>query len=97
MTYQRIGDPCRNFNILGSTTLIDPVDGREKVVLSNFAAGGTGNLIFLDPDTGEGEAIPLPGDEGAWAVLNLDNETLLVGTCPRSGYLHRLDLASRRA
>lgn len=95
MSYQLIGQPCRNFNILGSTTLIDPVDGREKVVLSNFAAGATGNLILIDPQTGAGESIPLPGDEGAWALLNLDDETLLVGTCPHSGYLHRLELRTR--
>lgn len=95
MTYERIGQPCRNFNILGSTIIVDPADGREKVVLSNFAAGATGNLILLDPESGEGEPIPLPGDEGAWAVLNLDDETLLVGTCPRYGYLHSLDLATR--
>ncbi|MCB0114084.1 MAG: hypothetical protein KDD84_08330, partial [Caldilineaceae bacterium] len=72
MQPELIGQPCRNFNILGSTRLDDPLDGREKVVLSNFAAGATGNLIFVDPETGDGEAIPLPVDEGAWAVLVLD-------------------------
>lgn len=95
MSYHLIGQPCRNFNILAAITLVDPLDGREKVVLSNFAAGAIGNLILLDPQTGEGEAIPLPDDEGAWALLNLDNETLLVGTCPRAGYLHRLELRDR--
>lgn len=90
-----IGQPCRNFNILGSVTIIDPIDGREKVILSNFAAGNIGNLIVIDPATGTGETIPLPADDGAWALLNLNNETLLVGTCPRCGYLHRLDLATR--
>jgi len=90
-----IGQPCRNFNILGSIPIVDPVDGREKVVLSNFAAGNIGNLILIDPLTGSGETISLPGDDGAWALLNLNNESLLVGTCPRSGYLHRLELATR--
>ncbi|MEZ4637821.1 MAG: hypothetical protein R2856_23170 [Caldilineaceae bacterium] len=37
MQPELIGQPCRNFNILGSTCLDDPPDGREKVVLSNFA------------------------------------------------------------
>ncbi len=94
--YRAVGQPCRNFNILGSTIIIDPVDQREKVVLSNFAAGATGNLILIDPAMGAGETIMLPADDGAWALLNLNNETLLVGTCPNSGYLHRLDLATRR-
>ena len=43
MGIECLGEPCRNFNILGSTTIVDPVDGLEKVVLSNFAAGAVGN------------------------------------------------------
>lgn len=93
---QLLAHPCRNFNILGVTTLQDPLDGRQKVVLSSFAAGSTGKLIFIDTESGEGEAITLPGDEGAWALYNLDNQRLLVGTCARSGYLHALELAERR-
>lgn len=95
MEIEFLGEPCRNFNILGSATIVDPVDGLEKVVLSNFAAGAVGNLIFVDPRTGKGESISLPGDEGAWAILNLDDKRLLVGTCPGYGYLHSLDLKSR--
>lgn len=95
MSYTHVGQPCRNFNILGLITLIDPRDGREKVALSNFASGATGNLILIDPDSGAGESIPLPGDDGAWALLNLNDGRLLVGTCPRFGYLHSLDLRSR--
>lgn len=95
MSYAHVGQPCRNFNILGVITIIDPRDGREKVVLSNFASGATGNLVLVDPDSGAGESIALPADEGAWALLNLDNERVLVGTCARFGYLHSLDLRSR--
>ena len=93
--YSLVGQPCRNFNILGSLPILDPRDDREKMVLSNFAAGSTGNLIFVDPETGMGESVPLPVDDGVWALLSLNDETLLVGTCPRGGYLHRLDLATR--
>ena len=96
MRVEYLGQPCRNFNVLATTTIMDPRDGLEKVVLSNFVAGGTGNLILIDPATGAGESIPLPADEGAWAILNLDDRQLLAGTCPRYGYLHRLDLQSRR-
>ena len=39
METESLGQPCRNFQILGIGSFIDPVDGREKVVLSNFAAG----------------------------------------------------------
>ena len=93
--YQSLGQPCRNFNILGIERIDDPRDGREKVVLSNFASGAIGNLVLLDPASGEGEAISLPADNGAWAVLNLANQKLLVGTCPEAGMLHCLDLARR--
>ena len=95
MTAHPLGQPCRNFQILGIATFTDPRDHREKVTLSNFTAGATGNLVFVDPQTGEGEDIPLPGDSGAWAVLNWRDEKLLLGTCGTYGYLHCLDLASR--
>jgi len=91
-----LGQPCRNFQVLGTGTFDDPRDQRQKVVLSNFAAGGTGNLVIVDPETGAGEDIRLPGDSGAWAVLNWRGDKLLIGTCGEFGYLHCLDLASRQ-
>lgn len=93
--YTFLDEPCRNFNILNYIRLIDPRDGREKLVLSNFAAGSTGSVIFIDTETGEGENLPLPGDAGAWALLNWNDEKLLVGTCASYGYVHSLDLATR--
>lgn len=90
-----VGKPCRNFNILASAVIQDPWDGREKLVLSNFAAGQTGNLIFIDTQTGEGESLMLPGDDGAWGLVNWHNEKLVVGTCPNHAYLHCLDLRTR--
>ena len=96
MQLHSLGQPCRNFQILGIGKLIDPRDEVEKVVLSNFAAGSTGNLVIVDPETGAGEDIRLPGDSGAWAVLNWRDEKLLVGTCGSYGYLHCLDLVTRQ-
>jgi hypothetical protein len=93
--YEYLCDPCRNFCILGAITIRDPKDDREKVVLSSFVSGGTGGLVFIDPETQLGEWIELPGDEGAWALLSLDDKKLLVGTCGLKGYLHCLDLTSR--
>ncbi|TNJ63063.1 hypothetical protein FE784_27715 [Paenibacillus hemerocallicola] len=75
--------------------MTDPLDGREKLVLSNFAAGQTGNLIFVDTITGAGESVPIPGDAGAWGLVNWNNEKLVVGTCPQHAYLHCLDLKTR--
>ncbi|RKN72396.1 hypothetical protein [Paenibacillus ginsengarvi] len=80
---------------MAHTVMLDPLDGREKLVLSNYAAGQTGNLIFIDTVTGEGESIMLPGDGGAWGLVNWRNEKLVVGTCPQHAYLHVLDLKTR--
>jgi streptogramin lyase len=96
MHCELLGQPCRNFQILGIAAFTDPRDGREKAVLSNFAAGAVGNIVIVDPLTGEGEDLALPGDNGAWAVLNWRDEKLLIGTCGQYGYLHCLDLESRR-
>lgn len=93
--YAWMANPSRNFNILAMAAIVDPRDGRDKLVLSNFAAGSTGNLIFIDVETGDGESVPLPGDNGAWAMLHVDHERLLVGTCSGYGYLHCLHLRAR--
>ncbi len=81
MKYSYLVDPCRNFCILASITIVDPKDGNEKVVLSSHVSGRTGGLVFIDPQKGEGEWVQFPGDEGAWALMNLNNESILVGTC----------------
>jgi len=47
-SYSKISEPCRNFNVLESLVLIDPIDGKEKFVLANFVREGVGNLIFID-------------------------------------------------
>ena len=92
-----LAKPCRNYCILANMLLpSDPKDGREKYVLSSFAAGGTGRIIFMDTKTETGETLELPGDEGAWALYYLEETgELLVGTCANYGYLHRLDLKTR--
>lgn len=91
----KVGEPCRNFCIFAQMILQDPRDGREKLVLSNFSSMSVGSLILIDTQNGAGEAIPLPGDSGAWALCQPDEDTLLVGTCEEHGYLHRLDLRTR--
>ena len=96
MEYRYLEEPCRNFCILASTIIVDPKDGREKIVLSSFVSGGAGRLVFIETQSGAGESIELPGDEGAWALLCLNNEKLLVGTCGLQGFLHCLDLKTRK-
>lgn len=93
--YSYQGQPCKNFNILGQTTITDPRDGREKYVLSNFALGGTGTIVLIDTLTGEGESYVLPKGNGAWGIVNWHDEKLVIGTCVDQAYLHVFDLQSR--
>ena len=91
-----LGSPCRNFNILATESIIDPVDNQPKFVLSNFVAGGTGNIIIIDPISGKGESYTLPSGAGAWGLVNWHNKKLVVGTCTGQAYLHVFDLAKRK-
>ncbi|MFD1174873.1 hypothetical protein ACFQ3W_00950 [Paenibacillus puldeungensis] len=76
--------------------ITDPLDGREKLVLSNYAMGETGSILFIDTESGEGESIKLPKGPGAWGLVNWHNEKLVVGTCVDQAYLHVLDLRARK-
>ncbi len=90
-----LGEPCRNFNILATESIIDPIDGRPKFVLSNFVAEGTGGIIIIDPVSGRGEDYVLPAGAGAWGLVNWHNKKLIVGTCTGQAYLHVFDLSKR--
>lgn len=94
--YEYVAEPCRNFCIFSSTIFTDPVDGVEKIVLSNFTDGGIGLIVIINPENGEHETLQIPGDEGCWALLNYKNEKLVMGTCSNFGYVHVLDLKSRK-
>jgi len=93
--WKYLGQPCRNFNILATTIITDPLDGREKFVLSNFAAGETGNIIVIDPESNKGESYTLPVGAGAWGLVNWHDEKIIVGTCTEQAYLHVFDLKTR--
>lgn len=91
-----VASPCRNFNILARTSVIDPYDNREKFVLSNYADGETGNIVLIDTQTGKGENFPLPVGAGAWGLVNWHNRKIIVGTCTEQAYLHVFDLKTRK-
>lgn len=88
--------PCRNFNFLAAKTMLDPLDGKNKYVLSNFAGNETGSIIIIDPITGKGENHILPVGAGAWGLVNWHNKKLIIGTCTEQAYLHVLDLETRK-
>ena len=93
---QSFANPCRAFNFLAAEAVTDPLDGKEKLVLSNWVGDGIGSLILIDPASGTGEEIRLPDDNGAWALCQHDNRYLIVGTNPNHGMICRLDLCTRQ-
>lgn len=94
--YKLVAEPCRNFCIFSSAIFTDPADGIEKLVLSNYTDGGRGLIVIINTENGEHETLEIPGDEGCWAILNYKNEKLVLGTCSNYGYVHTLDLKTRK-
>ncbi len=90
-----LGKPCRNFNFQTMLSLVDPKDRREKLALSNYVGGGRGSIILIDVETHAGEQIPLPADDGAWAMAFVGDRYLVVGTDLKEGLVCRLDLTNR--
>ena len=97
MRLEWIAEPCHNFSIMSRIIIpTDPLDGREKMVMGNYAANNIGSLHIVDTETLEGESYSFPDDSGAWALQYLpERGELLVGTCERKGYLHCFDMKSR--
>lgn len=93
-----VGEPCHNFSIMGGVVIPeDPYDGREKLVLSNYAAENIGSIHIVDTQTLEGESYSFPNDSGAWALIWLeDRGELLIGTCDHLGSLHCFQMKERR-
>ena len=93
-----VGEPCHNFSIMGGTIIPhDPYDGREKLVLSNYAADNIGSIHIVDVETLEGESYAFPNDSGAWALMWLEERgELLLGTCDHWGSLHCFLMKERR-
>ncbi|MFK7691404.1 hypothetical protein [Paenibacillus sp. HJGM_3] len=65
-------------------------------MLVNFAAHATRDIILIDVETGAGESILIPGDSGAWALYNWNDEKLIVGRCPGFDYIYKNKLLRRK-
>lgn len=98
MKITKKAEPCCNFSVMKCVLVPrDPRDGREKIVLSSYAAESIGRIVIVDTETMEGETYELPNDSGAWALLWLpEREELLIGTCDHLGSLHRFQMRERR-
>lgn len=92
MEFQKYANPCRNFNVLSIIPITDPRDSQTKVVFVTITQCGTGMLVLADYTKGKYEAYELLADGGAWALLQLEDGSILVGTCNKYGSVQRLDL-----
>ncbi len=70
-------EPCRNFCILNKVLIPkDPYDGREKPVLSNYAAEASGCLIIIDTE------MRLESETYLWNFTKGGDGRVYASTCP---------------
>jgi len=75
-----IAQPCRSKQILGGCVAIDPVDGRERLVLlSNNEIHGC-EMISIDFTGGIGDLFTLPSGSGSWDIRQVSGNLLVMGT-----------------
>jgi len=77
---ERLGEPCRAKQILGSCIITDREDGRERLVLLNDNEAHGCELLLIDLEHSTGKAYPAPAGSGSWAVLEVPGDRLVVGT-----------------
>ncbi len=95
MEYIKVGNPCRNFSALSLIRITDPKDGREKVAFACISQGDKGAVVIADYYNRSFEAYSFVADAGAWALIQHDDGSLILGTCNYYGSLQRFDLLKR--
>jgi hypothetical protein len=73
-----LGEPCRAANVL-STRLVKS-GGKEWFALANMNEVSHCELIFIDPATNTGQLFRAPAGAGAWALKQVRDDLLIVGT-----------------
>lgn len=75
-----LGQPCRARNVLASCIVTDRRDGRERLVLTNMNEESGCELIFVDFENDTAEIFRAPAGSGAWALMEVPGDRLVVGT-----------------
>src|SRR5947207_2052235 len=78
-TVEKLGQPCRSFNVLAGRVIITP-DGKEQLVMTNMNENSGCELIFIDLASGAGQKFRAPAGAGSWALNEIPGERLIVGT-----------------
>ncbi len=80
MTPKHLGQPCTAKQVLAGIRIVDPGDGRERLVLTNMNEVSHGELIIIDPERGTGETHVWPAGDGSWGLMEYPDGTLVIST-----------------
>ncbi|MCI0514121.1 hypothetical protein L0128_12970 [candidate division KSB1 bacterium] len=86
--------PCRNFQFLDGTLIVDPIDQREKLALNNFVAGGKGCLVLVDYERDTAERFDFPEHAGGRTILQISPTRLILASEYQGAFLP-FDLTQR--
>ncbi|HOE13019.1 MAG TPA: hypothetical protein PLQ35_04365 [bacterium] len=75
-----LGQPCRAKQVLAGIVVTDRQDGRERFVLANDNETRGCELLYIDFENNTGEMFPAPAGAGAWALLEVPGDRIIVGT-----------------
>ena len=88
---EKLGEPCRAFNILNGRYVKDP-SGREWMVLTSSNEATHCQLLFIDYKNDQGKIFTASAGSGAWSLNVVPNDALMIGTY-YDGTFARFDLA----
>jgi outer membrane protein assembly factor BamB len=79
-TLERLGEPCRAKMVLAGRVVTDRTSGREMFVLADTNEATGVELIFVDFERDTATSYRAPAGAGAWALLEVHGDRLIVGT-----------------
>ncbi|MEN6521716.1 MAG: hypothetical protein ABFD46_11280 [Armatimonadota bacterium] len=75
-----IGQPCRAKNVLAGRVVVNRTTGHEELVLTDTNEDAGVHLLFIDIEANTGRAYKAPAGSGAWGLLEVPGDRLVVGT-----------------
>ena len=77
---RHLGQPCRARQIFASLLITDRQDGRPRLALCNMNEVSGMELILVDFENDTAEVFPAPAGQGAWGLLEVPGDRLIIGT-----------------
>ena len=79
LALEKLGQPCRAFNVLAGRVVTHPA-GTESFVLTNMNESSGMELIFINIRDNTARTFKAPAGAGSWALLQVPGDRLVVGT-----------------